>query len=250
MGRHGSGAPEVTRRPWPLLVAVAVLVLVAAGLGWWWWSLRSTVDPIDADPVDGYAVVVSSAECPDVGVVVDLQPPAPAQQATVDGCGQREGRRVAIEYLATDPTQVRLAGTTVAAAPGPERWLPIGILAAGVLAIGATLFLVIERRIHHDDSTTPVSVDELRRRAAVPAAVELPDQKSPPALEQPAPEQPAPDPPAPVDPAPTPLAPGSDRDIGDTDQLYLGPIPAQVEVESPTSGDLFTHRGPEAADRR
>lgn len=264
MGKHGSGAPEVTRRPWPLLLAVAVLVVVAAGLGWWWWSLRDAADPIDADPVDAYAVVVSSADCPDVGVVVELRPPAPSRQATVDGCGQREGRQVAVEYLASDPGQVRLAGTTVAATPGPERWLPIGILAAGVLAVGATLFLIIERRIHHDDTPTPVSVDELRRKAAAPAAVELAGQQPGPDAAGPAPAAVPSDGPAPVPPqdpaagtveqqrenapAAAPVA-GPERDIGDTDQLYLGRFPTQVEVESPTSGDLFTHRGPEASDR-
>ncbi|MTD13187.1 hypothetical protein GIS00_04400 [Nakamurella sp. YIM 132087] len=167
MGRHGAPEARSTRRvPW-VLIGVVVLLVAAIGLGIWWWTLRSQTDPISADPVDGYAVVVSSPACPGgEGTVVDIAGTDPVVRATMDACGYPEGRRIAVQYLASDPAQVRLAGTgTAAGTPSAARWLPLAILLTGGLAVAATLQQLIERRrSRHSGRGTRVSMADLRAR--------------------------------------------------------------------------------------
>jgi hypothetical protein len=151
MGRHATPAEPSRKvalpRFAPGAVAVVVLVLVAVGLGIWWWTLRSSTDPIDANPVNGTATVVSSQACPaSGGTVVEIDGLTPPVQATMDACGYTAGRQVAVEYLAGDPAKVRLAGTSEGGASGASRWLPLAILVAGVLAVGGLVLLLFDRR--------------------------------------------------------------------------------------------------------
>lgn len=189
MGRHGGGPTRRTRPSWPV-VAIGVLVIAAIGFGFWLWSVRSVNDPIDANPVDAYAVVVSSPSCTagTGGTVIELNL-TPAVRSSLSACGRRVGERIAVQYLAGHPDQARLAGTAVAHNNSARRWLPIAILAAGLLAVVGTLSLLIDRRrSRHDVASTSAvhrpTVAELRAAAQHPAAVHRPTVADPGAADQ------------------------------------------------------------------
>jgi hypothetical protein len=155
------------------VVAIGVLVLAAIAFGFWLWSVRSVEDPIDAHPVDAYAVVVSSPSCTagSGATVVDLNLDT-AVRSSLSACGRRVGERVAVQYLAGHPDQARLAGTAVAHNGSAGRWLPIAILAAGLLAVIGTLSLLVERRRSRHDGTSAgatarPTVAQLRAAAAM-----------------------------------------------------------------------------------
>jgi hypothetical protein len=158
MGRHGGGPSRRTHASWPV-VAIGVLVVAAIGFGFWLWSVRSADDPIDAGPVDAYAVVVSSPSCTagSGSTVIDLNLDT-AVRSSLSACGRRVGERVAVQYLAGHPDQARLAGTAVAHNNSAGRWLPIAILAAGLLAVIGTLSLLIDRRRSRHDGTAAGAV--------------------------------------------------------------------------------------------
>lgn len=256
MGRHGAG-PSATQRARVSvpLVAIAILVIAAIGFGIWLWSVRSVIDPIDAQPVDAYAVVVSSPSCTSGSgsTVIDLAL-TPAVRSSFSACGRRVGERVAVQYLSGHTDQVRLAGTTIAKNNSLGRWLPIAILAAGLLAVVATIALMIDRRkSRHAGAATRVTVAQLRAGAGAAT---------------PTPATPAPSAPTPAagvmppEPSGPPMASGPE-------QTSNGEVPrlADVDDEQPevttriampgmtphpfrpseisTEEDLFTHRGPE-----
>jgi hypothetical protein len=156
-------------RPSLPVLGICLLVAGAVALGVWWWTLRSATDPIDADPVDAYAVVVSSPACPggaDTTVTLTVQG-APVT-ATISGCGHAKDQRIAVQYLAGHPEQMRQAGTTTAGDSGlAGKLLPIGILAAGLVAVLATVALLVERRrSRHLAAGGSLSVAEIRARSA------------------------------------------------------------------------------------
>jgi len=144
---------RVTRRSIPL-IAISGLVLAAIGFGVWLWSVKSVNDPIDVKPVAAFAVVVSSPSCiSKSGVtVIDLSL-SPVVRSSVSACGQRVGAKIAVQYLAGHSEQARLAGTTVARNSANGKWLPLAIVAAGFLALVATIALLIERRQSRHTST-------------------------------------------------------------------------------------------------
>lgn len=148
MGRHADTTGRRSFRVPFALIAIVLVVLCAVALGIWWWKLKSASDPIGADPVDAYGVVVSSPSCAVGGVttvtVSGIDPPV---TATLNACGYRVGEQLAIQYRAGQPEVARLAGTSTAGAPSmAARLLPIGILAAGLIAVLATISLLAERR--------------------------------------------------------------------------------------------------------
>ncbi|SDO21366.1 hypothetical protein SAMN04515671_0168 [Nakamurella panacisegetis] len=233
----------MVRLPVPL-VAAGLLVVAAVGFGIWLWSVRSVTDPIDADPVDAYAVVMSSPSCASGAgnTVVELAVTPPVR-SSVSACGHRVGERVAVQYLQGHPDQARLSGTTVAHADPAGRWLPIAILAAGLLAVIATVTLLVERRAsRHAGSPARVTVAQLRAGASTPAVDPPPAGWTPrPAAATSAPAPPA----ASTEPADNPdvtsrvAMPGFP---GATVQPFR---PSEIAVDE----DLFTHHGVEPPDR-
>lgn len=176
MGRHGAYSDRSIRARLPrigvsgLTVALAVVLVGAIALGVWWWTLHPSADPIDSDPVNASAVVVSSPTCPDSGqTVVRIVGLEPATTASLDGCGFSVDQKVSVQYLAGDPQQIRQAGT----ATGSERalttkLLPIGILVAGLTAVIALGVLLVERRHRRQrDPNTAVALTDLQSRFAV-----------------------------------------------------------------------------------
>ena len=235
MGRHGGGPTGRTRASWPV-VAIGVLVLAAVGFGFWLWSVRSVDDPIDANPVDAYAVVVSSPSCTagSGSTVIDLNL-QPAVRSSISACGRRAGERIAVQYLAGHPDQARLAGTTVAHNDSTSRWLPIAILAAGLLAVIGVLSLLIDRhRSRHDGRSTGAverrTVAQLRAAALepVPAAAEPAAPTQAQATSE-TPDGSRPD---------TPVAAGVFPGVGST----------PVRLRDIIDEDLFTHRNHHPAE--
>ena len=148
MGKHGGvvGRKRVSIRA----VALGVLLLAGIATGSWWWSLRMQPDPIDQNPVAAAGFVVSSPSCTDGGggTVVDVMPVSGGQvRAVIDACGYSDGQQVAVEYLAGDPSQARLAGTSSASGTDEVRqWWPIALGVLVVLAAGIAVVLVVDRR--------------------------------------------------------------------------------------------------------
>lgn len=148
MGKHGG----VVERKHVSIRAVLLGIVILGGIaiGSWWWSLRTLSDPIDQSPVAASGFVVSSPSCGDDAgaTVVDLLPISGGQtRAVVDACGFSDGQQLAVEYLASDPTRARLAGTSSAAGPGAVRqWWPIGIGILGVMMAGLLVVLLGDRR--------------------------------------------------------------------------------------------------------
>lgn len=171
MGRHGGGGRSRRRvGVFVPLVVIGVLVASAIGFGIWLWSVRSVVDPIDAQPVDAYAVVVSSPSCTSGSgtTVIDLSL-TPVVRSSLSACGRRAGERVAVQYLKGDPQQVRLAGTTIAHNSPQSRWLPIAIVAAGLLAVIATIALMLDRRRSRHSGASRVTVAQLKAGSTEPS---------------------------------------------------------------------------------
>jgi len=148
MGKHG-GVAARQHVPIPAVV-LAVLLLAGVVTGSWWWSSRVQSDPIDQNPVPAAAFVLSSPSCSDhgTGTVVDLMPASGGQaRAVVDGCGYSNGEQVAVEYLAGDPSQARLAGTrSPSTSDDGQRWWPVGLGILAVLAAGIVVVLVLDGR--------------------------------------------------------------------------------------------------------
>ena len=243
MGRHGAGqhgGGRKSRRAVRLsvpLVVIGLLIVAAVGFGIWLWSVRSVTDPIDANPVDAYAVVVSSPSCTSGSgtTVVDLTLTPPVR-SSLSACGRKSGERLAVQYLQGHPDQVRLAGTTVAHSNPASRWLPIAILAAGLLAVIATIALLIERRqSRHAGQATRVTVAQLRAGAARPT---------------PAPEPVA----APAVSTGTAPIPRSEDNPDVTSRIAMPGFPGAAAApfrpsEIAVEEDLFTHHGQEPPDR-
>ena len=259
MGRHGvgqHGAGQQGRRAVRLsvpLIVIGVLVAAAIGFGIWLWSVRSVTDPIDAGPVDAYAVVVSSPSCTSGGgtTVIDLTL-TPPLRSSLSACGRKTGERLAVQYLQGHPDQVRLAGTTVAHSNPASRWLPIAILAAGLLAVIATIALLIERRqSRHTGATARVTVAQLRAGAGEASGSAATIGSSP--AVAPTTDPVPPDPrPAAAQPDTSATPPEDNPDVtsriampgfpGATVQPFR---PSEIAVEE----DLFTHHGHEPPDR-
>jgi len=146
MGKHGrvAGRKQV---PIPAVV-LAVLLLAGVVTGSWWWSLRTQFDPIDQNPVAAAAFVLSSPSCADhgTGTVVDVLPASGGQAtAVVDGCGYSDREQVAVEYLAGDPSQARLAGTrSPSTSDHAEQWWPVVLGILALLATGIVVVLVMD----------------------------------------------------------------------------------------------------------
>lgn len=189
MGRHaerspGTGRPDSRfgarreRSRFATIAPVAVICLLLIGavvLGIWWWNIRSVTDPIEAAPVDAYAQVVSSPACSAGGqTLVRISGIEPPVTASLSGCGFARDQRLAVQYLAGHPEQARLTGSSVAGGQSlSSRLLPIGILAAGLVAVLATVALLVDRRrSRHAKAAARVTVAQLRSRAApsTPAA--------------------------------------------------------------------------------
>ncbi len=150
MGKHG-GVAERRQVPIPAVV-LAVLLLAGVVTGSWWWSLRVQSDPIDRNPVPAAAFVLSSPSCSDrgTGTVVDLMPASGGQaRAVVDGCGYSNGEQVAVEYLAGDPSQARLATIrSPSTSDDGQQWWPAGLGILAALATGIVVVLVVDGRRH------------------------------------------------------------------------------------------------------
>jgi len=241
MGRHGAaGSRRPTARLSPASSAIGIFLICAIGFGVWLWSLRSVSDPVDAHPVDAYAVVVSSPSCTSGAgsTVIDLTGP-PVVRSTLSACGRRIGERVAVQYLDGHPEVVRLAGTTVAHESPQGRWLPLAILAAGSLAVLAAIVLIFERRRTRHTSTTGITVAQLQAGSREPAPVTPPSARM--------------HPPSALSAAPTALGDDSDDSPEVTprsDRPSIPGVPAhrfradEVVVE----GDLFTDQRPQDQD--
>jgi hypothetical protein len=246
MGRHGGGpTSERVRRVSMPLIAIGVLILAAIGFAIWLWSIRSVTDPIDAHPVDAYAVVVSSPSCTSGSgaTVIDLDVP-PVVRSSLSACGRRVGERLAVEYLSGQPEQVRLAGTTVANNTALGRWLPVAIVGAGLLAVIGTIALMIDRRASkHGGIASRVTVAQLRARDT-----EL--DETPGAPLTPLDEADSTDGPDSAD-APGIDGAGENPDVTSRIAMTRFPEdnptfrPSEIAVEE----DLFTHRGLESPDR-
>ncbi len=145
MGKHGA---VVGRKQVPIpAVALGVVLLVGIVTGAWWWSLGTPSDPIDQNPVAATAFVVSSPSCTDrgTGTVVDLSPASGGQaRAVIEGCGYSDGQQMAVEYLAGDPSQARLAGTSSSSGNGVRQWWPVVLGILAVLAAGIVVVLVVD----------------------------------------------------------------------------------------------------------
>ena len=155
------------------VLGICLLLAGAIALGVWWWNLRSATDPIDSHPVDAFAQVVASPACPNgSATTVRLTVQGAPVTATISGCGHAKDQRIAVQYLAGHPEQMRQAGTTTAGSSGlAAKLLPIGILAAGLAAVLATVALLVERRrSRHLAAGGSVSVADLRARAAAGGA--------------------------------------------------------------------------------
>lgn len=185
--RAGLGRRAVSRSA--LVLALVVLIGATVGLGVWWWTLRSAVDPIDANPVRASAVVTASAPCDGREITtVRLSDLSGAPTATLDGCGFTAGENLAVEYLAGHPDRVRLAGTSTAGRDSvAAKVLPIAVLCAGLGSIVLVgLLLVRRRRPAGSDADRSVTVAELRARVAATRAERPPVESQPPAwAEQP-----------------------------------------------------------------
>jgi hypothetical protein len=70
-----------------------------------------------------------------------------------------------VQYLEGYLDQVRLAGITVAHNSPRGRWLPITVVAAGLLTVLATVALLIERRGSRHTGPTRVTVGGPKRGA-------------------------------------------------------------------------------------
>jgi hypothetical protein len=138
-------ARRVTRRS---IILVVLAVLAIGGLSLWWWSLKSADDPISADPVSAYGTIVTSQPCTarDASSSVSFSTPSGAVTATVHVCGYKANQSILVEYLRSDPSLARPAGSTPEQTPTLKRLLPIGILFAGVVAAAALLTLFRDRR--------------------------------------------------------------------------------------------------------
>lgn len=159
------------------VAGICLLVLGAIVLGIWWWTIRSVADPIDADPVDAYAQVISSPPCAAGGQTqVRISGVEPPVTATLSGCGFAPDQRLAVQYLAGHPDRVRLTGSSVAGTQSlAGRLLPLGILAAGLVAVLATVALLVDRRrSRHAPMASRVTVAQLRSRAGRPADAAVP----------------------------------------------------------------------------
>lgn len=231
------------------MVAIGVLVIAAIGFGFWLWSVRSVDDPIDANPVDAYAVVVSSPSCTagSGATVVDLNLDT-AVRSSLSACGRRVGERIAVQYLAGHPDQARLAGTAVAHNNSAARWLPIAILAAGLLAVIGTLSLLIERRRSRHDGTsagaaTRPTVAQLRAAAGMSADA---DAKEAGAGDHPAATPPAGSVVAPGGEAELEAAAAEDSGADTTTRIAAGAMHGMGSTPLRPSDivdeDLFTHR--------
>ena len=237
MGRHGRGPSRRRGASWPL-VAICVLVVAAVGFGFWLWSVRSAGDPIDASPVDAYAVVVSSPGCTagSGSTVVDLNLDT-AVRSSLSACGRRVGERIAVQYLAGHTDQARLAGTAVAHNNSAGRWLPIAILAAGLLAVVGTLSLLIDRhRSRHDGGSAGAvprpTVAQLRAAAAQTAPVRSRSAD-------------APNPATVTGVTPVPVGDDEpDPPAGPDPDATTGPDPAPVTTEDPAGVAAFAGAPP------
>ncbi len=238
MGRHGAAhtSGRAVRVSIPL-IAIGAVVIAAIGFAIWLWSVRSITDPIDGHPVDAYAVVISSPACTSGSgsTVIDLSV-NPVVRSSLSACGRRTGERLAVQYLAAHPDQVRLAGTTVARGSALGRWLPVAIVAAGLLAVVATIALTIDRRqSRHAGGRAKVTVAQLRAAADPPVdPMEVGDDH---------PGKPPPDPAT----ADEPTADVTAR-IAISGFSDATPRPFRAS-EILVKDELFTHRGPEAPDR-
>lgn len=261
MGRHGGGrrGPRGARVSVPLIV-IGVLVACAIGFAVWLWSVRSVTDPVDAQPVDAYAVVVSSPSCTsaDGTTVIDLSL-TPVVRSSLSACGRRVGERLAVQYLRGDPQQVRLAGTTTAHNSPQSRWLPIAIVAAGLLAVIGTIALMVDRRSARHTGTARVTVAQLRAASGEPSpaarvdgtvgvAPARRDRLLAPARRD---RSPAPGTPSTAEAASVDgRVPPADGAADVTSRIAIPAIPGvpfrpeEIAVEE----DLFTHRGPQAPD--
>lgn len=258
MGRHDAvhrsrWAPRVTAPTVPTVPTVSIVVLVLAAIGFavWLGSVRSVVDPIDAKPVDAYAVVVSSPTCTSGSgsTVIDLNI-RPVVRSSLSGCGQPVGAQLAVQYLDGHPDQVRLAGTTVAHSSTLARWLPIAIVAAGLLAVIATITLLVERRQSRHSGQRGSRVTVAQLRAPEP---EIPGPETPVPVAMPGAGPPVwvPDAEPTASVEPTAAAGPTSPDL--TSRIAVGaagaasrPFRAGGITALP---DLFTHRGPQAPDR-
>src|SRR4051794_41078319 len=167
MGRHARAAAR-SRIP---VAAGAVGGAIAAlvGLGLWLGSGQQSV-PVAAPES---AVVVSSLACTDGpgGTVVDVLEPASAQRggparADLDACGYQEGQQLEVQFVPDDHSQVVLAGNESAIDLLPGDRLPVGLAAAGLLALGAALAVVRDSKGARTGSPGNVRRNALLRTVA------------------------------------------------------------------------------------
>lgn len=150
-----------------MLAALGVAVVAVLALGLWWWQLGAAADPISSRPVNATAEVLSSPAC-GKGEQTAIRLTDTGTRTSLSGCGFGVGEVLSVQYLAGQPGQVRLAGTAVAGdAPALHRLLPLGIGAAGLVAIVAVGGLLYRRHgVGRDSEHQPVSVATLMARLA------------------------------------------------------------------------------------
>jgi hypothetical protein len=142
---------------------LAALVGMLA-LGTWWWSLKSTSDPVAADPVSAYATVLTSDPCTaaDATTSVSFTTANGPATAAIHVCGYKPNQSLLVEYLRADPAQARPAGSTPAPTSAVKRLLPVGILFLTVVVAAALVFLVRDRPRRRHPRPEPVTTRSAR----------------------------------------------------------------------------------------
>ena len=111
----------------------------AIGFAFWLWSVRSVDDPIDAHPVDAYAVVVSSPQLHGRLGIHRHRPEPGHHGAQFAQCLRATDRRTCRRAIPCRTSGPGAVGRYQRGAQQPAgRWLPIAIVAVGLLAVVGT----------------------------------------------------------------------------------------------------------------
>ncbi|GAA1998856.1 hypothetical protein JL107_11875 [Nakamurella flavida] len=158
-GRPGRG-PAITALLGSVLIIGVALAVPAGAHG---------ADPIDADPVTAFALVVDAPACTAATTPATVELLDPVLRAALDGCGLTAGQRIAVEYLRNEPGVVRLAGTSTSGVDGGSgRWVAAGLAVLALLAVLAVVVLVGAHRRGRPTGPSVTVADLITRLAAAP----------------------------------------------------------------------------------